>query len=121
MERFGGEVRVILGNHDAGLARRWPAEWARAFRHDRLRLDSFLFQHQPVLEPIGEDVFCWAGHVHPMICLQKGPDRLRLPGFVISRTQGWLPAFSSVTGGCDMALAPQDRAFVVGGGNVYEV
>jgi DNA ligase-associated metallophosphoesterase len=121
MERFGGEVHVILGNHDVGLAKRWPAEWVRASRHECLRLDSFLFQHQPVSEPIGGDVFYWAGHVHPMICLQKGPDRLRLPGFVISPSQGWLPAFSSISGGCDMTLAPHDRAFVVGDGNVYEV
>lgn len=121
LDSFHGEVAVVLGNHDAGLAKRWPREWTRAVRHPRVMIDAVGFQHEPVSRRRAGGPFLWVGHVHPMIALKRGPDRLRLPGFVISRSQGMLPAFSSVSGGSDMRLTPRLRAFVVGDGQVYEV
>ena len=58
---------------------------------------------------------------HPMISLQKGPDRVRLPGFVISGFQGLLPAFSSLSGGYDVPFSSDDHVFVAGNGRVYEI
>ena len=121
MSDFGGEVLVVVGNHDAGLAKRWPAAWDQATLCDHVRLGDFIFQHQPVSQPGPEGEYYWVGHVHPMIPLRKGPDRLRLPGFVISAFQGLLPAFSSLSGGYDVSFSPIDRVFVAGEGRVYEV
>ena len=56
-----------------------------------------------------------------MIPLRKGPDRLRLPGFVISAFQGLLPAFSTLSGGYDVPFSSIDRVFVTNGARVYEV
>jgi uncharacterized protein len=118
---FDGDVQVVVGNHDAGLAKRWPAAWDRATRCDQVRLYGFVFQHQPVGSPGPEEEFYWVGHVHPMILLRNGPDRLRLPGFVISAFQGMLPAFSTLSGGYDVPFSSDDQVFVTGNGRVYQV
>jgi hypothetical protein len=121
MRDFGGDVQVVVGNHDAGLAKRWPAAWDLATLCDKVRLGDFVFQHQPVSSPGPEGEFYWVGHVHPKILLRKGPDRLRLPGFVISAFQGLLPAFSTLSGGYDVPFSSDDQVFVTGNGRVYKV
>lgn len=121
MDDFHGDVRVILGNHDAGLAKRWPEAWEQATLCDHVRLGNFVFQHQPVSKADAKGEFYWVGHVHPTIPLQRGPDRMRLPGFVISEFQGLLPAFSSLSGGYDVPFSSSDRVFVSNGNRVYEV
>jgi DNA ligase-associated metallophosphoesterase len=121
IDEFGGAVSVVLGNHDTGLAKHWPPEWHGAQLCDRAEIGSFVFQHLPQKEPVGETMFHWVGHVHPTILLAKGPDRMRLPGFVIGKSQGLLPAFSSASGGCDRPVRAGERAFVIGEGRVFEV
>ncbi|ULA61888.1 MAG: Metallophos domain-containing protein [Nitrospira sp.] len=121
LSEFSGSVQVVLGNHDAGLARRWPQEWAKAERCEQVRIEPFLFRHQPVDGPLEADTFYWVGHVHPMIQLAQGPDRVRLPGFVINDWQGVLPAFSSVSGGYDVSLRPDERRFGIAGDRIYEL
>lgn len=56
-----------------------------------------------------------------MIQLAQGPDRVRLPGFVINDAQGLLPAFSSVSGGYDVPLRPGERRFGIGDHRIYEL
>jgi DNA ligase-associated metallophosphoesterase len=121
MRNFGGEVQVVVGNHDAGLAKRWPAAWEQATLCDHVRLGDFVFQHHPVSKADAKEDFYWVGHLHPTIPLQKGPDRVRLPGFVISEFQGLLPAFSNLSGGYDVPTSFNDRVFVSNGERVYEV
>ncbi|MGC3974810.1 MAG: ligase-associated DNA damage response endonuclease PdeM [Nitrospira sp.] len=121
LSEFGGSVHIVLGNHDAGLARRWPQEWAKAERCEQVSIGSFHFRHQPMNGTLEADTFYWVGHVHPMIQLAQGPDRVRLPGFVINDRQGVLPAFSSVSGGYDVPLRPDERRFAIGGDRIYEL
>ena len=121
MRNFGGEVQVVVGNHDVGLAKRWPAAWEQASLCDHVRLGNFIFQHQPVSKADAKEEFYWVGHIHPTFLLQRGPDRMRLPGFVISEFQGLLPAFSSLSGGYDTPFSSSDRVFVSNGDRVYEV
>lgn len=121
LRNFDGKVRVVVGNHDAGLAKRWPAAWERATLCGHVRLGEFVFQHQPITDLESEGEFYWVGHVHPMIRLRKGPDCLRLPGFVISELQGLLPAFSTLSGGYDVPLSSDDHVFVAGDGQVYKI
>lgn len=119
LQEFKGAVQVMLGNHDAGLARRWPPQWGRADRCAQATIGQFRFQHQPVERQAEADIFYWVGHVHPMIQLAQGPDRVRLPGFVIKEYQGLLPAFSSVSGGYDVPWRPDERRFAIGGDRIY--
>ena len=56
-----------------------------------------------------------------MIQLAQGPDRVRLPAFVINDRQGVLPAFSSVSGGYDVPCVPDERRFAIGGDRIYEL
>lgn len=121
LHEFSGSVRVVLGNHDGGLARRWPKEWVKAERCDQVTIAPFRFKHQPIEGTVEADTFYWVGHVHPMIQLAQGPDRVRLPAFVINDRQGVLPAFSSVSGGYDMPLRPDERRFAIGGDRIYEL
>jgi DNA ligase-associated metallophosphoesterase len=121
MRNFDVQIRVVVGNHDVGLAKRWPTAWEQATLCDHVRFGEFIFQHQPVSLPGPEGEFYWVGHVHPMISLQKGPDRVRLPGFVISGFQGLLPAFSSLSGGYDVPFSSDDHVFVAGNGRVYKI
>ena len=121
LQEFSGAVQIVLGNHDSGLARRWPAEWERVDRCAQVTIGQFRFQHQPVDQLVETDSFYWAGHVHPMIQLAQGPDRVRFPGFVINEFQGLLPAFSSVSGGYDVPLRPDERRFAIGGDRIYEL
>ncbi len=118
---FGGSVQVVLGNHDRGLTQRWPAAWRKATRCDQLTIERFRFQHEPIGETAEAGLFYWAGHVHPMIHVVQGPDRIRLPGFVLNEVQGVLPAFSSASGGYDVSWRHGDRRFVVSDERVYEL
>ena len=118
---FNGSVQVVFGNHDAGLGPRWPQEWAKADRCDRVTIEQFRFQHEPVDGIAEADTFYWVGHVHPMIQLERGPDRIRLPGFVMSECQGVLPAFSSGSGGYDVPARADERRFAIGGDRIYEL
>jgi DNA ligase-associated metallophosphoesterase len=115
-----GRVEVVIGNHDAGLAKRWPAAWNGATVRERVRIGDFIFQHQPSDGRPRGRTFHWVGHVHPMTRLEQGPDRMRLPSFVISESQGILPAFSQTSGGFDVPLSDGDRIFIVGEQKVYE-
>ena len=107
---FGGEVMVAVGNHDRALVKSWPTLWQEVNLIDRLEMTGFVFQHEPptAKEIKKDDSFFWIGHVHPVVVLSKGPDRLRLPCFVIDHDIGYLPAFSSLAGGYNMALTSND-------------
>ncbi len=121
LREFDGSVRIVLGNHDAGLAKRWPEEWRRAALCERVDIERFRFQHHLGGGQGEAGLFYWVGHVHPMIRLERGPDRLRLPAFVIGSFRGLLPAFSSMSGGYDVSPPAEERVFVIGEGQVYEV
>ena len=118
---YPGRVEVVIGNHDAGLAKRWPAAWHGAKLSAGLRIGNFLFEHRPPGKSTRDPSFHWAGHVHPVMPLNCGPDRIRLPTFIISESQGLLPAFSRLAGGFDVSPSAGDRIFVVGEQEVYEV
>ncbi len=118
---YPGHVQVVVGNHDVGLAKRWPAAWNGVQLSARVRVGDFIFQHHPTDESSQDRTFYWAGHVHPMTRLERGPDRIRLPAFVISEFQGLLPAFSRLAGGFEVPPSSRRRIFVVGEQEVYEV
>ena len=77
--RAGHDVEMVLvrGNHDRHL-KTLPPEWRMEVQEEHADEGPFRFAHHP--EPAAGR-YCWAGHLHPMVRLPRGADRLRLPCF----------------------------------------
>ena len=112
------EMVLIRGNHDRHL-KALPPEWRLDVHEEHLDEGPFRFAHHP--EP-STGRYLWAGHLHPVVRLSSGPDRLRLPCFRVGPTLvGVLPAFSAFTGGLDMKRKQGERLFVIADGTVVEL
>jgi uncharacterized protein len=111
------EVVLIRGNHDRHV-RTLPPSWEMADQAEVLDEGPFRFAHHPEPAP---GRYVWAGHLHPMVRLVGGADRLRLPCFHLRAGVGVLPAFSAFTGGLDVRRARGDRVYAVAGTAVVEV
>ncbi|MFZ0408944.1 MAG: ligase-associated DNA damage response endonuclease PdeM [Cyanobium sp.] len=91
-ELLGCPMRLIAGNHDRG---QWheglPQEPAQA-------IGPLWLSHGPDPRPGLLNV---CGHLHPVVRLGRGGDRLRLPCFAFDRRldQLVLPSFGALTGG----------------------
>lgn len=113
---FDSQWTLALGNHD------WRGrEKLEGWGFDDILLeieeDRILFSHDP-----GEHRgFAIYGHVHPVIRLGGGRDRLRLPCFVVSQKRILLPSFGSFTGGFEIKARPADRIFVAAHGEVVNL
>ena len=121
---FPGSVRMIVGNHDLGTVKSWPMEWSKVERvpeGDRLREGDFLFAHEPPGEGKETIPFTWAGHIHPCVRLELGPDRFRLPAFVVKENFGLLPAFSGLAGGYEIKRARGTRLYPTDGERIYSL
>jgi len=114
--RAGLECMLVRGNHDLRAGDPPPELGFRVV--DELIEGPFVFRHHPGITDRG---YTLAGHLHPSIRLSGRGDRLRLPCFHFGRHCGILPAFGSFTGTATPELAPGDRVFVVGDGEVHEV
>ena len=117
--RAGHDVEMVLirGNHDRHL-KTLPPEWRLDVHEEHLDEGPFRFAHHP--EP-STGRYIWAGHLHPVVRLSSGPDRLRLPCFHVGPTVGVLPAFSAFTGGLDMKRKQGERLFVIADDAVVEL
>lgn len=117
--RAGHDVEMVLvrGNHDRHL-KLLPPEWRMDVLEEHADEGPFRFSHHP--EP-ATGRYSWAGHLHPVLRLSSGADRLRLPCFHLGPSVGILPAFSAFTGGLDMKRREGERVFVIAGEAVVEV
>ena len=108
-----GDVRLlaIAGNHDRPSMRARSdglVEWCQ----EGLRERGLEFRHEPLT---GTQRFVLAGHVHPARRLAgKRGDRLRMPVFWQREGCLVLPAFGSLTGGCNIRPAAGERLWAVG-------
>ena len=111
-------LQVIRGNHDRRF--QWPEPWGIEDIGTELRDNQFLFTHD---EPhMDTEQFVWMGHIHPVVDLRGGGDRLRLPCFVVEQNTGLLPAFSAFTGGASIGgRATGKRVFAIAETAVIEV
>lgn len=116
---FAGEITILIGNHDRPLLKRWPEEWSFAGLRDELRIRDFTLTHDPPAATDGS--FTWCGHIHPKLSLRKGAESLYLPGFVIAKDVGYVPAFSSLAGGAEFPLKKGNRYFATTGLSVLEI
>ena len=117
--RAGHDIEMVLvrGNHDRHL-KTLPPEWHMDVQEAHLDEGPFRFAHHP--EP-ATGRYSWAGHLHPVVRLSRGADRLRLPCFHLGTAAGILPAFSAFTGGVDMKRRPGERIFAIADEAVVEL
>lgn len=109
---------VIRGNHDRRFP--WPEAWGLRDIGTRVEDKHFIFTHDEIKTPT--EKFVWKGHVHPVVNLAGGGDRLRLPCFVIESNSALLPAFSAFTGGAAIGGRCEGRrVFAIADANVIEV
>ncbi|WP_187323539.1 ligase-associated DNA damage response endonuclease PdeM [Stigmatella aurantiaca] len=111
------EMVLIRGNHDRHLPA-LPAPWRLEVRDEHLDEGPFRFAHHPEPTP---GRYLWAGHLHPVVRLSSGADRLRLPCFHVGPALGILPAFSAFTGGMNVSRRAGERIFAIAEETVVEV
>lgn len=104
----GLEWRVVLGNHDRGLAGRlgqwaipgvsWGGEW---------REPGWLGVHGDVVPDPGEGERVLSGHEHPAVDVGRpGTGVVRVPAFVVGPRGVILPAFSPWAAGSEVGRRP---------------
>ena len=112
----GVEMEVVAGNHDRASGRlrldrriRWHA--------GPLTIDPFVLTHEPARPARG---FAICGHVHPVVRLRVGAERLRAPAYWYRGDSAVLPAFGRFTGGHAIRPGRGDRVWLVDDGAVVE-
>lgn len=111
------EMVLVRGNHDRHL-KQLPPEWRIDVQEEHTDEGPFRFAHHP--EP-ATGRYLWAGHLHPVVRLSSGGDRLRLPCFHLGPAVGILPAFSAFTGGVNVSRRAGERVFAIADDAVIEV
>jgi hypothetical protein len=111
------EMVLVRGNHDRHL-KVLPPEWRIDVQEEHTDEGPFRFAHHP--EP-ATGRYLLAGHLHPVVRLSSGADRLRLPCFHLGPTVGILPAFSAFTGGMNVSRHAGERIFAIADDAVIEV
>jgi hypothetical protein len=110
-------MAVVLGNHDRAM-RFVPESWDIENLGESAIDGPFCFRHEPHESPTHH---VWAGHVHPMLMLGAGPDRLRLPCFWLRERMTLLPAFSVFTRGANIKLNSGECAMMVHDQGIFPV
>lgn len=109
---------LIMGNHErtsGDLLKRFPFEMVI----EDLEMEPFLFTHGHKYRK--SDYFQIQGHTHPLIKIQEGPLKLKLPCFHLEKDCLTVPAFGSLTGGAVIRPAKSDRVFAIGHNQIFEV
>ncbi|MES1948938.1 ICC-like phosphoesterase [Salinisphaera sp. C84B14] len=109
------EMIVTRGNHDRG--ERLPIDCDVRWHAGSLFESPFVLRHEPEADGRGPVL---AGHVHPVVHLGAGRERLRAPVFWRHADGLMLPAFCSFAGGQRISPAAGERVFVLGDGDVVE-
>jgi len=113
------EIIIALGNHDILPLRLFTAANIKVM--DELREEDFLFTHHPPDQSI-KNIFTFCGHIHPVYCLKsKIKQNIKLPCFVIDKTQSILPSFGVFTGGYEMKAQPGRKVFVIAENKVFRI
>ncbi|MEL7473341.1 MAG: ligase-associated DNA damage response endonuclease PdeM [Planctomycetota bacterium] len=114
------ELNIVPGNHDRRLDRVVDA-WRLRVRDEGWGEGPFTCWHDPADVPRHPFAFAWSGHVHPVVVLRSGPDRLRLPAYIVGEDRAVLPAFSRFTGGVSPPASLGSARYAIAGRSVVRV
>ncbi|QDK45678.1 ligase-associated DNA damage response endonuclease PdeM [Bdellovibrio sp. ZAP7] len=112
------EWTLLLGNHETGshdILRNMPFH----FVEEELQMGPFLMTHGH--KNPDTDLFQIQGHTHPLVNINQGALRLKLPCFVLEKKALTIPAFGSMTGGYAVKPGPNKRIFAIGNREIFEV
>jgi DNA ligase-associated metallophosphoesterase len=107
---------LALGNHDLRAQEKLKAWGFNAIVREIVE-DGIVLSH----DPDEEAEIAISGHVHPVVRLGGGRDRLRVPCFVVGPRRLLLPSFGDFTGGCEIKPKPAERIFVIGDNHVIDL
>ncbi|MBV8741309.1 MAG: ligase-associated DNA damage response endonuclease PdeM [Sinobacteraceae bacterium] len=101
-------LEVIAGNHDR---RENPQHWQGYIRWHRTEVSEppFVLAHHPADSAAG---YVLAGHVHPVLRMQRRHGGARVPVFWRRPGHLVLPSFGSLTGGMNISPAPHDSVYL---------
>jgi DNA ligase-associated metallophosphoesterase len=109
---------LLLGNHEKGsheILKAMPFHLVE----DEIQIGPFLLTHGH--KSTRSELFQIQGHTHPLVSMQVGPLRMKLPCFVLEKNCLTIPAFGSMTGGHAVKRAETKRIFAIGQGEVFEI
>lgn len=111
------QFKLLIGNHEKG-----SLEYLKLLPLELItgdyEISPFTFSHGH--EKSKAD-FTVQGHIHPVITLNEGPVRLRIPCFVLDPNTLTLPAFGGFTGGFEVGFRQKRRIFLVTPEKVIEL
>lgn len=109
---------LLIGNHDKGSKNFLSSLPFEIFENDTQK-GPFLFTHGHSQKE--GKVFTVQGHIHPVIRIDEGSTKLRLPCFVLSPMSLVIPSFGELTGGYEITPKRKDRIFAVAGKEIFEI
>lgn len=96
--------RLVLGNHDRGLAALLERDRLPFTAIPTLRIGKTLFTHGDTSVEKTDDDRVVIGHEHPVVTLGDGVGRrARCPCYLLAPDALALPAFASTAAGCDVS------------------
>jgi DNA ligase-associated metallophosphoesterase len=113
---YEAEWVLALGNHDLRAQEKLKAWGFDAIVREVVE-EGIVFSH----DPDERAALAISGHVHPVVRLGGGRDRLRVPCFVIGPRRLLLPSFGDFTGGFEIKPKPAERVFVIGDNHVIDL
>nr|WP_295931316.1 ligase-associated DNA damage response endonuclease PdeM [uncultured Dyadobacter sp.] len=114
------EMIIVIGNHDI-LPVSLLLECDLQVHAEDFEEGGFIFTHHPKTEP-DPSRFVFAGHIHPVFTSYgKGRQSLRLPCFVVDKSQAILPSFGVFTGGYQMGLVDDRKIYITTETRVFSV
>lgn len=110
LDALGGvEVEVVAGNHDRATGRK-RLDGRIRWHPEPVSIGPFDLTHEPTASGRG---FGICGHVHPVVRLRVGAERLRAPAYWYRGDSAVLPAFGQFTGGHAIRPVAGDRVWLV--------
>lgn len=109
---------LLIGNHERG-SRDILGTFPFTLHEEEFKMGPFVFTHGHKVTK--NSLFEIRGHLHPLIHLQEGPLRMKLPCFWLEKNRMTLPSFGSLTGGHPIKAKATDRVFAVAGQEIFEV
>lgn len=113
---YESEWVLSLGNHDMRAQKKLEA-WGFDQIVREVVEDGIVFSH----DPHHSSPVAMSGHVHPVIKLGGGRDRMRVPCFVVGPKRLLLPSFGDFTGGFEITPKKHERILVVGDNRVIDL